>query len=184
MLSGSGLAVGRRSHFPHTLTSHRSPQDNRSSQYRVHLSCQFTVLKMSAEAKVGSRSDKVVVKVDVHDDKDKKKAMKAVSSLQGIDSISMDMKDMKLTVIGIVDPTAVVDKLRRKHWCATIDSVGPAKEPEKKKEEPNKGEEEKKKVLNEQIAELAKAYKAYNPCMTSYYCVQSAEENPNACVVM
>ncbi|CAL9148535.1 unnamed protein product [Musa hybrid cultivar] len=146
------------------------------SQDRVHLSSQFRVLKMSAEAQ------KVVVKVDVHDDKDKKKAMKAVSSLQGIDSISMDMKDMKLTVIGIVDPIAVVGKLR-KHWCAAIVSVGPAKEPEKKKEEPKK-EEEKKKDPNELTAELIKAYKAYNPCMTTYYCVQSAEENPNACVVM
>ncbi|URE26366.1 heavy metal-associated domain containing protein, partial [Musa troglodytarum] len=126
---------------------------------------------------------KIVVKVDVHDDKDKKKAMKAVSSLQGIDSISMDMKDMKLTVIGMVDPIDVVGKLR-KHWCAAIVSVGPAKEPEKKKEEPKKGEEEKKKDPNEQIAELVKAYKAYNPCMTTYYSVQSAEENPNACVVM
>ncbi|CAL9133455.1 unnamed protein product, partial [Musa textilis] len=152
------------------------------SQSRVHLSCQFRVLKMSAEAK------KVVVKVDVHDDRDKKKAMKAVSSLQGIDSISMDMKDMKLTVIGMVDPIDVVGKLR-KHWCADIVSVGPAKEPEKKKEEPKKeeakkGEEEKKKDPNEQIAELVKAYKAYNPCMSTYYYVQSAEENPNACVVM
>ncbi|URE37874.1 heavy metal-associated domain containing protein [Musa troglodytarum] len=130
-----------------------------------------------------SHPEKVVVKVDVHDDKDKKKAMKAVSSLQGIDSISMDMKDMKLTVIGMVDPIDVVGKLR-KHWCADMVSVGPAKEPEKKKEEPKKGEEEKKKDPNEQIAELVKAYKAYNPCMTTYYYVQSAEENPNACVVM
>ncbi|URE23954.1 heavy metal-associated domain containing protein [Musa troglodytarum] len=71
--------------------------------------------------------------------------MKAVSSLQGIDSISMDMKDMKLTVIGMVDPIDVVGKLR-KHWCADMVSVGPAKEPEKK-EEPKKGKRRRKRIL-------------------------------------
>jgi hypothetical protein len=31
--------------------------------------------------------------------------------------------------------------------------------------------------------ELVKAYRAYNPQMTTYYYVQSMEENPNACVI-
>ncbi|XP_008775356.1 heavy metal-associated isoprenylated plant protein 39-like [Phoenix dactylifera] len=128
---------------------------------------------------------KLVLKLDLHDDKDKKKAMKAVSALQGIDSIAMDMKDKKLTVIGAVDPVDVVRKLRK--LCYTqILSVGPAKE-EKKKEEPKKEEPkkepEKKKDVNEQISELVKAYQAYNPHMTTHYFVQSAEENPNACVI-
>ncbi|URE26369.1 heavy metal-associated domain containing protein [Musa troglodytarum] len=101
---------------------------------------------MSADMK------KVVVKVDVHDNKDKKVAMRAVSSLQ------VDVHD---------------DKDKKKAMKA-VSSL----------QEPKKGEEEKKKDPNEQIAELVKAYKAYNPCMTTYYSVQSAEENPNACVVM
>ncbi|WCJ36726.1 Heavy metal-associated isoprenylated plant protein 39 [Euphorbia peplus] len=131
---------------------------------------------------------KVVLKLGLHDEKDKKKAMKKVSGISGVESISLDSKDMKLTVTGDVDPVNIVSKLRK--LCHTeIITVGPAKEPEKKKdeakkEEPKKQEQEKKKDQpKDEVAELVKAYKAYNPHLTSYYYVRSAEEDPNACVI-
>ncbi|KAF7826097.1 heavy metal-associated isoprenylated plant protein 39-like [Senna tora] len=118
----------------------------------------------------------------------------------------MDMKEKKLTVIGTVDPVNVVSKLR-KNWHTDIISVGPAKEPEKKeepkkeegkkeeekkeeakkeepkKEEEKKEEEKKKEPAPDPVLELVKAYRAYNPHMTTYYYVQSMEENPNACAI-
>ncbi|KAL7165435.1 hypothetical protein ACSBR2_041170 [Camellia fascicularis] len=114
---------------------------------------------------------KVVLKLDVHDEKAKHKAMKTVTSLTGIDSIVMDMNEKKLTLIGDVDPVIVVSKLRK--LChTTVVTI----EPEKKKDDKKKDEEK-------QIEELVKACKAYNPYMTQYYPVHSAEENPNACVI-
>ncbi|KAL9673767.1 hypothetical protein QQ045_030029 [Rhodiola kirilowii] len=54
------------------------------------------------------------------------------------------MKERKMTIIGTVDPTKVVSKLR-KYWTTELLTVGPAKEPEpeKKKDEPKKEEAKK-----------------------------------------
>ncbi|XP_059432014.1 heavy metal-associated isoprenylated plant protein 39-like [Corylus avellana] len=128
---------------------------------------------------------KVILKVSLLEESKKRRGMKSVSGLQGVESISMDSKDQKLTVIGDIDPVDVVSKLRK--LCHTeILSVGPAKE-EKKKEEPKK--EEPKKDDKKKDDELLKAYQAYfmahgyYPAAQQHYFVRSVEEDPNACVI-
>ncbi|KAL0327754.1 UNVERIFIED_CONTAM: Heavy metal-associated isoprenylated plant protein 39 [Sesamum angustifolium] len=115
--------------------------------------------------------------------------MKAICGLSGIESLAMDMKEKKLTVVGEMDPVQVVVKLR-KRWHTDIVTVGPAKEPEKKQPEPpkkddnaNKTKEDEKKKESEQLAELLNLCKKHNPCYYTHYFHVSAEENPNPCVI-
>ncbi|KAJ8491416.1 hypothetical protein OPV22_013137 [Ensete ventricosum] len=68
---------------------------------------------------------KIVLKVELQD---KNKAMKAVRRVEGTVSVSVDMKQKKLTVIGFCDPIVVVFKLR-KHWYAEFVLIGRANEP-------------------------------------------------------
>ncbi|XP_030526769.1 heavy metal-associated isoprenylated plant protein 39-like isoform X2 [Rhodamnia argentea] len=106
---------------------------------------------------------KLVVKVNLHNDRDRSKAMQVVSGFGGIGSLNMDMNDSKLTVSGDFDPVKVVNKLR-KSWPTEIVSVGPAKADDGKKNE-----------------DLVKAYEAYySPPLTYYY--MPHEETPN-CVI-
>ena len=88
-----------------------------------------------------------------------------------------------MTVVGAIDPIQVVGKLR-KHWQAAVVTVGPKEEPKKaepKKDEPKKVEP--KKDSAEQVSELVKLYKSYNPHTTTQYAVFSREEDPNSCVI-
>ncbi|XP_047323916.1 heavy metal-associated isoprenylated plant protein 39-like [Impatiens glandulifera] len=132
---------------------------------------------------------KLVIKLEVHDHKGKQRAMKAVSSFPGVESISMDAKENKITLLGFLDPVKVVAKLR-KLGHAEIVTVGPPDKPKEepkkeevvKKPEEKKGDDDKKKE-EKQIADLVKAYQDYNPAYTRYYNVHSIEENPNSCVI-
>ncbi|KAJ1299148.1 hypothetical protein BS78_01G509600 [Paspalum vaginatum] len=96
-------------------------------------------------------AQKVVLRVPtMTDDKTKQKAMEAVADIYGIDSIAADVKDNKVTVIGDMDTVAVAKKLKKLGGKIDIVSVGPAKEPEKKKpaegeKKPAEGEKKKDK---------------------------------------
>ncbi|KAJ6369433.1 hypothetical protein OIU76_027789 [Salix suchowensis] len=115
---------------------------------------------------------KAVLKLEVHDEKAKKKAMKTVSGLPGVDSVSIEMKDKKMTVTGDIDAVHIVAKLRK--LCHTdIITVGPAKEPEKKKDEPEKKDP----------ADPLANYLSYHPQMPHYYYVSRVEDNQHGCVI-
>ncbi|XP_004308088.1 PREDICTED: nucleolar protein 58 [Fragaria vesca subsp. vesca] len=88
-------------------------------------------------------AQKVVLKVlTMTDEKTKQKAIEAAADIFGIDSIAADLKDQKLTVVGMMDTVAVVKKLK-KVGKVDIVSVGPAKE-EKKEEKKDEKKDEKK----------------------------------------
>ncbi|WVY96284.1 hypothetical protein V8G54_028435 [Vigna mungo] len=124
--------------------------------------------------------NKVVLQVELLDEKTKKKAMKAVTIIiiiiAGVESVSMEMKEQKLTLIGDMDAVVVVEKLRK--LCYTeILSYGPAKVEKKD----NKKEAEKKnKDQTQNIADILKTYETYH---NHYHCTSYVEENPNACVI-
>lgn len=75
----------------------------------------------------------------------------------GVDSIAADLKDQKLTIIGEMDPVAVVKKLK-KVGKVDIISIGPAKEEKKeeKKEEGKKDEGKKEEGKKEEKKEEGK----------------------------
>lgn len=104
--------------------------------------------------------------------------------------MSMDTKDKKLTVVGNVDPVVIVSKLKK--LCHTeIVLVGPAKEPEKKKDnEPKKTEDKKKAAAIKAYPapvlyqyQYQQPYPQYPTPVPAYQHYYSVEEDSNSCVI-
>ncbi|XP_057856498.2 heavy metal-associated isoprenylated plant protein 39 [Cryptomeria japonica] len=149
---------------------------------------------------------KIVVKFAIEDDRSKKKAFKQVAGVDGVDSVSVDMKEKKMTVIGDVDPVHLICKLRKLGFADLL-SVGPAKEEKRggeKKEEKKEGEKKQEKAAGEKKeesksqgdakkenkAEPPKVEVVYVPMSYEYrvrpydqYTVVKPEEYPNTCVI-
>ena len=98
----------------------------------------------------------------------------------GIDHIAVDMKDQKMTVVGTVDPIAVVARLRSKPFpTVQIFSVGPAKE-EKKEGEKKEGD---KNDAGKRVEYPTYWYPPPPHHPHLYHLAHSAEEDPNSCII-
>lgn len=123
----------------------------------------------------------LIVKLDILDDKHKRKAMKIVSSITGIQSVTADAAGQKLTVAcGSADPVCVVTKLR-KRWV-TVEVISIA-DPPKKEEKEKKGDEKDEKKEDNMMKAAAAAYAYYNPYPYRPLYMYPVEEQPNSCVI-
>ncbi|TYI53004.1 hypothetical protein E1A91_D12G288800v1 [Gossypium mustelinum] len=132
---------------------------------------------------------KVVLKLDFHDNKCRRKAMKTASGLSGVESVALD-KDQKLTLTGDIDPVVAVRKLRK--VCYTeIASVGPVKEPEKEevlfmpylvKKPADTSKDPPKGVVIKH--DYRPSMPQYYPPVPDYHSYgKSVEEDPAGCVI-
>ncbi|XP_011013215.1 PREDICTED: uncharacterized protein LOC105117301 isoform X2 [Populus euphratica] len=110
----------------------------------------------------------------------------------GVDSISVDRKANKMTVIADgIDPVVIVCRLI-KFFSAEIITVGPAKEPEKKiepkKEEQKQQEEGQMSKDEDQVKKDENAFAELNmsnqAIIDPYLALTVPEEDRNACVLM
>ncbi|KAK6925869.1 Heavy metal-associated domain, HMA [Dillenia turbinata] len=106
--------------------------------------------------------------------------MKAVSGLPGLQSLSVNLENKKLTATGDIDPVCIVSKLR-KFLDTEIESV---EDGDKDQKDPIA---EYLKIYQETYhpAEYLKIYQeTYHPAFAyPHYSVRSAQEDPNSCVI-
>ncbi|XP_057856547.1 heavy metal-associated isoprenylated plant protein 39 [Cryptomeria japonica] len=127
---------------------------------------------------------KIVLKLALDDESTKRKALKLAAGVQGVDSVAVDMKERKMTVIGDVDPVYLTSKLRKFGFTELL-SVGPAKE-EKKEGEKKEEKKPQNDAKKENKAEAPKYEIVYVPRSydsRAYEYTAVSEENPNACVI-
>ncbi|WVZ15165.1 hypothetical protein V8G54_012731 [Vigna mungo] len=123
---------------------------------------------------------KVVLRVELNNERMKHKAMKTVSDLHGIQSVSVDVKEKKMMLSGNIDPVCAVSKLRK--YCHTeIVLVEAAKEEEKEKKE--KKEKEAENVAVNVYEPYPLSYQMIPPQYSHGYYVKGYEENPCGCVI-
>ncbi|KAL1206735.1 Heavy metal-associated isoprenylated plant protein 14 [Cardamine amara subsp. amara] len=131
---------------------------------------------------------KSVLQLSVHEERIRKKVFVTVSKFPGVTSITMDDKTGKMTVVGDVDVSVIVIKLRK--ICNTeIVSVEVVKPPEKKPEE-KKPEEKKPDPLKPVAYPVYHPYQYYPSYATNSYYHQPyatskvVMDEPNSCVIM
>eukprot|EP01018_Ginkgo_biloba_P034313 Gb_38465 [translate_table: standard] len=121
----------------------------------------------------------VVLKVEIHCEKCKTRAMKTVAGVEGVESVAIDVKENKITVIGEADPVCLASKLR-KFGCTELISVAEKKEEKK----PAEKKPEEKKPAEKKDPPVTYVYlpQSCNRCCDGYYVLSA--ENPNSCCII
>lgn len=110
--------------------------------------------------------------------------------IEGIESVTTDLANDRVTVKGVIDPTKLVDdvyqKTKKQAWIVKDDEKKEEekkeeekKEEEKKEGEEAKGEDESKIDIKKSEYYAPKYYTEY-----SYAPQMFSDENPNACSIM
>lgn len=80
---------------------------------------------------------RTVMSVDMDCYKCKRVALQSITKIDGIDTVSINMKERTITVDGDADPVCIANQIRSKFKCARVVSYGPPPPPPKQ-EEPKK----------------------------------------------
>ncbi|GLJ38966.1 hypothetical protein SUGI_0794370 [Cryptomeria japonica] len=116
---------------------------------------------------------KIVLKSEINCEKCKQKVMKTIARVPGVNSVSIDLKEQKITVIGDADPVVLTTKLKMSRYTELM-SVGAYKE-----EKSNNPKEEVVEVVYVDVPTRIFQYHSYVPGgMYSF-----SDENPNACSI-
>ncbi|KAH9315927.1 hypothetical protein KI387_024554, partial [Taxus chinensis] len=110
-----------------------------------------------------------VMSVNMKCYKCKRVALQSVTRIDGIDSISIDMKEKTLTVVGEADPADLVKEITKKFPCARLISFGPPPPPSPPPPSPPPPEPPLPRENNAVIC-----YPAYPP---AYHCGCSSRED-------
>ncbi|VVB15743.1 unnamed protein product [Arabis nemorensis] len=130
---------------------------------------------------------KAVLQLSVHEERIRKKVFVTVSRFAGVTSITMDDKTGKMTVVGEVDVSVLVIKLR-KICNAEIVSVEVVKPPEKKPEPEKKPDPKPAEIVAFPVTHMNYPYQHHPSYATSYYQPYANSrvmvDEPNTCVIM
>ncbi|KAH0896943.1 hypothetical protein HID58_046511 [Brassica napus] len=129
---------------------------------------------------------KSVLQLSVQEERIRKRVWAAVSKFSGVTSIAMDDKTGKMTLVGEVDVSRIVKKLR-KICNAELVSVEVVK-PSEKKPEPEKPAPAKPAEIVVPVTHFNYPYQYQSSYANSYYqpCqnYRVVVEEPNTCVIM
>ncbi|GLJ38975.1 hypothetical protein SUGI_0794480 [Cryptomeria japonica] len=92
---------------------------------------------------------KIVLKAEINCEKCRREAFEAIANVEGVESVTVDVEEKKVTVIGDVDPACLTMELRRLGWADLVSVGSHAKEEYKKqaviKEDDKKGKKDSPK---------------------------------------